>query len=139
MKRKRRICMESLFNLGISDKVIVELVERCPTIRDMDNNEIEKHIQMLEFIGCSDKIKKNIIESNPEYLDRILDDVFGVMKYLVSIGFTRLDILFDSNPYILNLDVFEIKEYVDKKLNEGSNIEEVVDELESNPYLFNEM
>lgn len=131
--------MESLFNLGISDKVIVELVERCPAIRDMDNNEIEKHIQMLEFIGCSDKIKKNIIESNPEYLDRILDDVFGLMKYLVSIGFTRLDILFDSNPYILNLDVFEIKEYVDKKLNEGSNIEEVVDELESNPYLFNEM
>lgn len=131
--------MESLFNLGINEKMLALMIERCPAIKDMDNNDIEKYIQVLEFIGCSDNIKKNIIESNPEYLDRILDDVFNLMKYLFSVGFTRLDILLDSNPYILNLDVFEIKEYIDKNLGKGRSIEEVVNELDSNPYLFNEM
>jgi hypothetical protein len=54
-------------------------------------------------------------------------------------GFTCLNILIDSNPYILNLEPFEIKNYIDNKLINGEKIDDIIDELDNNPYLFQEM
>ena len=54
-------------------------------------------------------------------------------------GFTTLNILFDGNPYILNLDDFEIENYIENREKEGEKVEDIVDDLESNPYLFQEI
>ena len=50
-----------------------------------------------------------------------------------------LNILLDSNPYILNLEVFEIEKYIYERLNKDEELEDIIDDLESNPQLFNEL
>ena len=54
-------------------------------------------------------------------------------------GFTSLNVLFDSNPYILNLEQFEIKNYINNRVSKGETIDEIIDDLDSNPYLFQEI
>lgn len=128
--------METLDSLKISK---LDLVEMCPNIENLTDREIKEKIMILTRIGCNKRHVKNIIESNPSYLDRTTDDVLKLIKKLLDLGFTNVEILFDSNPYILNLDAYEIDNYVQKQLNEGISIEDIVDKLESQPYLFNEM
>ena len=73
------------------------------------------------------------------YLDRTNDGVLRLISKLKSYGFSMLNILFDSNPYILNLEVFEIEKYINERLNKGEELEDIIDDLESNPLLFNEL
>ena len=63
-------------------------------------------------INCDENQVINIISSNPMYLDRTNDGVLRLISKLKSYGFSMLNILFDSNPYILNLEVFEIENYI---------------------------
>lgn len=128
--------METLYRLGIGDTDIKTMLEVCPDIKELNNEEIEDKIYLLETLKCSEKQIRNIIISNPMYLDRSNKDIVFLIDKLMSLGMTSLNILFDSYPYLLNKDVFEIDEYLEKK--EG-NLEDIIDELESNPYLIDEI
>ena len=130
--------MEELFNLGISEDTIKSMLELNPNIKDLPKEEINNKIELLKNINCTDNQVINIISSNSLYLDRINDDIVKLIKYLLEKGFKCLNILFDSNPYILNLDVFEIDNYINKRLDSES-LENIIDDLDSNPYLFNEI
>ena len=55
------------------------------------------------------------------------------------LGFDTLNILLDGNPYILNLDAYEIEEYIKDRENNGEQLEDIVDDMSSNPYLFTEI
>lgn len=46
---------------------------------------------------------------------------------------------YNSNPFILNLDEFEIDNYIKKRIISGEKIEDIIDNLENNTYLFNEI
>lgn len=131
--------MEKLFDIGISEETIKEMVDRNPEIKEMSNEEISIKSHILEKIGCSNNQIINIIGSNPNYLSRINDDIIKLLDCLASYGFKTLNILFDSNPYILNLDPFEIKDYINKRLSNNELLEDIIDDLDSNPYLFNEV
>ena len=48
-------------------------------------------------------------------------------------------LLFDSNPWLLNKDLFEIEEFIEKKQEEGLLLEEIVDLMDSNPYVIDEI
>lgn len=128
--------METLYKLGIGDADIKTMLGVCPDIKELTNEEIEEKIILLEKLECTEKQIRNIIISNPMYLDRLNEDIIALVNKLISLGMTSLNIVFDSYPYLLNKDVFEIKEYIDKK--EG-NLEDIIDELESNPYLIDEI
>ena len=130
--------MEELFNLGISEDTIKSMLELNPNIKDLPKEEINNKIELLKSINCTDSQVINIISSNSLYLDRINDDIVKLIKYLLEKGFKCLNILFDSNPYILNLDVFEIDNYINKRLD-SELLEDIIDDLDSNPYLFNEI
>ena len=82
---------------------------------------------------------KNIVSSNAQYLDRSENDIQKLISKMKEKGFTTLNILFDGNPYILNLDDFEIENYIENREKEGEKVEDIVDDLESNPYLFQEI
>ena len=82
---------------------------------------------------------KNIVSSNAQYLDRSENDIQKLISKMKETGFTTLNILFDGNPYILNLDDFEIENYIENRSKEGEKVEAIVDDLESNPYLFQEI
>ena len=45
----------------------------------------------------------------------------------------------EENPYILNLDAYEIEKYVKDRENKGEKIEEIVEEMSSNPIVFDEI
>ena len=131
--------MKELYNLGISDTTLKCMIEINPEILEMSNNEINDKKDILKRINCTDREILNIISSNALMLSRTNSGLIDLINYLKELGFNNLNILFDSNPYILNLEPFEIKRYIDDKLNDGESVDDVIDELDSNPYLFNEL
>ena len=130
--------IEILFNLGIREEDLKFMIEQVPGILDMSDKEINDKIDMLRYVGCVDRHIKNIIISNPYYLDRLDDDILKLIGYLKQVGFSNINLLFDSNPFFLDKDVFEIKEYIDNKINDGYDISDIVDLISSNPYIIDE-
>ena len=131
--------MEILYKMGISEKSIMNMLDINPNIRDMSEKEISEKIEILRQLECTDSQIINIISSNALYLGRTNDEIIRLIKYLLELGFDTLNILFDSNPYILNLEIFEIDNYINKRKSLGEKIEDIIDDLDSNPYMFNEI
>lgn len=130
---------ELLKRLSISEETIKQMVEICPNIEELSSEEIVEKIEVLKEIKCNENQIRNIISSNAMYLDKSIVDIQELIKKLIEKGFTTLNILFDSNPYILNLDAYEIETYIDKREKRGEKLEDIVDDLESNVYLFEEI
>lgn len=131
--------MEELFSLGISEDDIKNMLEQNSNIFNMSGDMIKEKIDILRYINCNERHIKNIIISNPEYLERDSSDILKLIKYLNDMGFTLLNLLFESNPYFLNYDVFEIRNYINKRKDDGIELEDIVDEVESNPYIIDEL
>lgn len=131
--------MVELYNIGISDNTLKSMIEINPEITELTKEEIIKKEELLKKNNCSKTQILNIISSNPMYLNRENNDIELLLNYLQKTGFTCLNILFDSNPYILNLDSFEIEKYINDRINKGEKLEDIVDNLDSNPYLFQEV
>src|SRR5574344_2378438 len=102
---------EILKKLGISEKTINEMMQICPDIKELEINEIFKKLEILKNIECEMQQTRNIVSSNPQYLIRTNTDINKTINKLKELGFKPLNILFDGNPYILNLDSYEIEEY----------------------------
>lgn len=131
--------MEELYNLGISENTIKSMFEINPDIKDLTNKELREKEIILSKVGCTTSQIINIISSNASFLSRTNEEIIKLISYLNKLGFSALNILFDSNPYILNLEVFEIEEYINKKQEKEIPLEAIIDELDSTPYLFSEM
>ena len=130
--------MDRILELGIDDNELKGMLELCPSIMNMSNLDIDKMIGMLRYVGCNDNYVRNIIICNPYCLERMSEDIIKLIRYLRKIGLNNLDILFDMNPFLLNKDDFEIEEYVNKRLLDGLLLEDIINEIESNPYIIDE-
>lgn len=130
---------ELLKKLGISDKTINQMIEICPNIKELNNEEILSKIEILKSLKCDDMQIRNIISSNVNYLDKSSNDINKLIKKMDKLGFTTLNVLIDGNPYILNLDEFEIENYIKEREKNGELLEDIVDEMTSNPFLFEEI
>ena len=130
--------MNELYNLELSDNTIKEMCELNPEVMDLTEEEIIKKEELLENLGADRQEIINIIGSNSLYLSRTDEEISNLVACLKKYGFTNLNILFDSNPYILNLDPFEIDNYINDRVQKGEELSDIVDDLDSNPYLFNE-
>lgn len=130
--------MDKLFELEINDNDLRFMLEQAPGIFNMSREELNNKLDMLKYVGCTDRHIKNIIVSNPNYLDRIDNDILKLISYLKKNGFKDINLLFDTNPYFLNYDVFEIEDYINKQVISGMNIEEIIDVIEENPYVIEE-
>lgn len=130
---------EVLKSFGIGESTIKEMKELCPDITNLNKNEILEKIEILKKLNC-DKIQiRNIISSNSIYLDRLNTDILKLIKKLQEKGFVTLNILLEENPYILNLDDFEIESYIQKREKNGEKLEKIVEDMTSNPLIFNEI
>ncbi len=130
---------EILKNMGISERTIREMEEICPNITELTEKDILDKIEILKEINCDNIQIRNIISSNALYLDRTNDDVRKLIQTMQEFGFDTLDILFDGNPYILNLDSYEIKDYIKGRQESGESLEDIVDDMDSNPEIFQEI
>jgi hypothetical protein len=131
--------MLDLLNYGISETTIKEMIEREPSINELSSDEINEKIYFLERLGLDKNEVINVISSNPEFFGRTNKDIGNILEKIVSLGFIRLDFILDANPYILNLDPFEIDNYINKRISNGETKEDIITDLEENPYLFSEV
>jgi hypothetical protein len=100
---------------------------------------MEEITYFLKKIGCDERIIKNVIMSNEQVLSRSISDLEKLVAKLREIGLTDIVDLLDANPYILNLDAYEIDDYIKRKEESGESFDEIVDALESEPALFMEI
>lgn len=127
--------MDLFYNLGISDLELKGMLELVPNILDMSEIEISNKIEMLKYIECNDRHIKNILVSNPYYLNRFDNDILKLIGYLKNIGVSNLNLLFDSNPYLLDRDDFEIKDYIENRIKNGDSLDNIISDIEDNPYI----
>lgn len=130
--------MDTLYKLGIREQEIYNMLEQCPEIKDLSTSEIEYKIYLLKELSCSENHIRNILISNPYYLNRSNSDIIKLINKLLESGFECINILLDSNPYILNKDAFEIENYINDRIQNNELLEDIVDDLDSNPYKFSE-
>ena len=130
---------EILKNMGISESTINNMVEMCENIKELSAEEILKKIDILKKENCDEIQIRNIISSNASYLDKSNTDINKLITKLKEYGFTNLDLLFDGNPYILNLDDFEIERYIKGRLETGELLEDIVDDMSANLFEFSEI
>lgn len=131
--------MVELFNLGLNDNDIKNMIALCPEIKELTDSEIISNIEILKSINCNERHIRNILICNPFYLNRTIEDISKLINKLIEIGITHVNLLFDSNPYLLNKDDYEIDEYINKLIKNGKTLEEIVDELDSNPFIIDEI
>ena len=130
---------EILKEIGISEKTINQMEDIFPNIKELNKEDVLKKIEILKDLNCSDIQIRNIISSNAMYLDRSNTDIYKLIQTLKELGFDCLDLLFDGNPNILNLDEFEIKRYINKRIENGELLEDIIDDMSSNLYIFEEV
>lgn len=107
---------------------------------DLDiNSSVLEKVKLLEAFNFKKEEINNIITSNPMILTSCDEDIIKLLEFLNLVGFSNLNLLIDSNPDILNLEVFEIENYIKNKELSGEDLEDIVDNLEQDPSLFNEM
>ena len=130
---------EMLKKIGISEKTINQMEEICPNIKDLTNEEVLSKIEILKNINCDDIQIRNIVSSNAMYLDKSNTDINKLINELRKLGFDNLDLLFDGNPNILNLDDFEVRKYIKDRERNGELLEDIVDDMSSNLFIFEEI
>ena len=130
---------EILKKIGISEKTINQMEEICPNIKDLTNEEVLSKIEILKDINCDDIQIRNIISSNAMYLDKSNTDINKLINELRKLNFDNLDLLFDGNPNILNLDDFEVRKYIEDREKNGELLEDIVDDMSSNLFIFEEI
>lgn len=115
--------MKMLFDLGLTEADFKNMLEINPDISDLDTNLIE----ILKENGCDDEHIKNILIANPLYLSRSKEDILKLIDRLKELGLTNLKTTFDTNPWLLNKDVFEIDEFIKQQSNLGLTMDEIID------------
>lgn len=133
----RKEIVEELYNIGLSDMTIKDMINMNPCLLQLEKRDIIEKEKLLKSINCSDKQIVNIISSNPLFLNRTNIDLEKLFNCLNIMRFTCLNILIDTNPDILNLEASKIEEYVKDRVDNGELLDDIIDDLEANPYLFN--
>ena len=123
--------MEYLFNLGFNENEIKNIININNEVMNLNVEEIKALVDILVNVGCKDYHIKNIISANPYYLSRSVTDINNLINKLLSLGITHLETTFDSNPWLLNKDAYEIDEYIRDEQFKGLSLEEIIDHIDS--------
>ena len=116
--------MDKLLELGLNEEDLKDIIDIDEDISSLEDNEISEKIKILQNINCDDKEIRNIIISNPEYLTNITEEILNVISKLKELNIENLNIVFDSNPWLLNISVDEINDALkDKDLTKLSQSE----------------
>lgn len=125
--------MKELMKLDIDNETLLNMQDINKDILDIKNSKVKEMIDILKLINCNNKMIVNIITSNPLYLSYDKIEVLNLLKYLIDKGFSEINTMLDANPYILNLDIIALDDYL-KNCNK-----DIIIKLIENPYLFNEI
>lgn len=121
--------MKTLYNLLGED--FKNVLDANPFIEKLDDLEIENNINFLKEVDCSYEQMKNIIIFNPWLFNRSYDELNKLKNKLISIGITNLNITFDTQPLLLNKEIFEIDDFINEQIKKGLEINEIADIIDS--------
>lgn len=127
--------MDVLIRFGFSIEEIKSMMDANDEINEIDDKNIDELIEVLKKVGCSSVIIKNIFIANPFYLTRNVDEVKRLIVKLFDIGLVHLEILFDTNPYLLNINYKEIDDLYKEKVKEGLSSEEIINYFYHNSWM----
>ncbi len=119
--------MDVLIRFGFTIDEIQSMMNTNDSIDTVSDKDIYELIDILKDAGCNDSHIKNIFLCNPFYLTRDVLKVHRFIQKLYEIGCSSLFLLFDSNPYILNINDVDLDRLFNKKLQEGFSREEIID------------
>jgi len=122
--------MNEILNV-VDEKEFKNMLEVNPDIKEIEEQEIKLLLNLLNQIGCNERQIRNIITSNPFYLTKDIEDVVKLINKLQSLKITALNITFDSNPYLLNKEAYEIDEFIEEKKQENIDLEDIIDLIDS--------
>ena len=128
--------LDKLIELGIRDIDINNIKE---FINEDNLEDFNKIIELLKNLNCSESMIRNIVVGNPFIMNNTYEDILELTNYLISVGFKNLNLLYDSYPMFLNKDAMEIKDYIESRIKNNNSLEDIIDELESNPLLIEEI
>lgn len=96
--------MDVLIRYGFSIEEIKNMMDMNPEIEATEDKSIYKLIDILGAVGCLNNHIKNICTTNPFYLSSSIKNVESIIDKYKKIGLDNLYTIFDSNPYLLNMD-----------------------------------
>jgi len=124
--------MDSLIRFGFTIEEINILMDTNLDISLISDNEVNDIIKLFKDNNCSNDTIKNIFICNPFIITNNITDTSKIIDKLKELGFKNINLLFDSNPYILNMSDKLIEKLYNKKKEEGLNKDEIIDFISYN-------
>ena len=125
--------MDYLISIGLTDEEIECLLKDNHDISDLSDMAIEEMICILRECNCSNEEIKYIIISIPQYLLLLSDNVRELINLFRKYNFVYISELIVGSPYILNLYSYEVEEYINLRLNNNENLEDIIEDITLNP------
>lgn len=124
--------MDSLIRFGFSIEDITIMMDTNEDISFINDSDVFDVIKLLEDIGCSVDIIKNIFICNPFCITNNISDTNKLIDKLKELGFKNINLLFDANPYILNMSDKSLEKLYNRKQEEGLEKSEIIDFISYN-------
>ena len=124
--------MDTLIRFGFSIEEIQTMMNTNHSIEEISDNDILDLIDLLKEINCKEEQIKNILLCNPFYITNKKLKIKKLLRKLKEIGLTNIDLLLESNPYLLNMEEEELDRIYNKKIHEGFSKEEIIDYINYN-------
>ena len=119
--------MDILMRYGFSIEEIKNMMVANDDLENVLDQDILDLINILIDVGCHEEHIMNIFICNPFVLSRNISDIKSLIKKLESLKIKNLYMVFDSNPYLLNLTINEIDNIYKNKKKEGLDDDEIAD------------
>lgn len=94
--------MDTLVRFGFSIEDIKNMMDSNQQIEKLDEQTIKEIIKILKDINCTEEEIKNILITNPFCLNIDINTIKELIRELKDLNIKKLNILFNSNPYLLN-------------------------------------
>ena len=117
--------MDVLIRYGFSIEEITNMMDSNQEIEKIEDKDIYELIDILVNIGCINSQIKNIFICNPFCISRNIIEIHKSIDKYKELGLDNLNVMFDSNPYLLNLEVKEIETIYNDSIDKGYTKEEI--------------
>ncbi len=117
--------MDVLIRYGFSIEEIKNMMDSNQEIEDIEDKAIYELIDILINIGCINSQIKNIFICNPFCISRSIIEIHKSIDKYKELGLANLNIMFDSNPYLLNLEDIEIEKIYNDSIEKGYTKEQI--------------
>lgn len=119
--------MDILIRFGFSMEEIQNMMDTNDIIEETSDKNINEILDTLKRIDCQEEQIKNIFICNPFCLTKEAKEINDTLQELKGLHFSSLALLIDSNPYLLNIQKEELKDWIERKRKEKLTDEQLRD------------